>query len=98
MNVVWVCDRGRRDSHGEIPRGRMGAQGDPRQLYLVCMVGESRLNHRTSLDVLCDGRPGYVLTNLTKVILDANTELRDTWTNMTPMVRFGRLLMSLGHC
>ncbi|KAJ9101934.1 hypothetical protein QFC19_005015 [Naganishia cerealis] len=29
--------------------------------------------------------PGYVLTNLTKVILDANTELRDTWTNMTPM-------------
>ncbi|KAJ9108919.1 hypothetical protein QFC21_000240 [Naganishia friedmannii] len=31
--------------------------------------------------------PGYVLTNLTKVILDANTELRDAWTNMTPMVR-----------
>ncbi|KAI5454703.1 hypothetical protein NCC49_003591 [Naganishia albida] len=31
--------------------------------------------------------PGYVLTNLTKVILDANTELRDTWVNMTPMGR-----------
>jgi D-arabinitol 2-dehydrogenase len=31
-------------------------------------------------------RPGYVLTNLTKTILDANTELRDTWVNMTPMV------------
>ncbi|KAJ9115603.1 hypothetical protein QFC20_000928 [Naganishia adeliensis] len=34
---------------------------------------------------LAFARPGYVLTNLTKVILDANTELRDTWTNMTPM-------------
>lgn len=31
--------------------------------------------------------PGYVLTNLTKVILDANQELRDTWVNMTPMGR-----------
>jgi hypothetical protein len=31
-------------------------------------------------------RPGYVLTDLTKTILDANTQLRDTWVNMTPMV------------
>lgn len=31
--------------------------------------------------------PGYVLTNLTKVILDKNTELRDEWVNRTPMGR-----------
>lgn len=31
--------------------------------------------------------PGYVLTNLTKVILDKNTELRDQWVNRVPMGR-----------
>ncbi|KAK4686718.1 hypothetical protein P7C73_g3407, partial [Tremellales sp. Uapishka_1] len=31
--------------------------------------------------------PGYTLTNLTKVILDANPVLRDTWVNMVPMGR-----------
>lgn len=30
--------------------------------------------------------PGYVMTQLTKTILDANTELRDTWVGMTPAV------------
>ena len=39
--------------------------------------------------MLFPSRPGYVLTNLTKTILDANTELRDTWVNMTPMVSAG---------
>ncbi len=38
------------------------------------------------LMLCCHLRPGYVLTDLTKTILDANTELRDTWLNMTPMV------------
>jgi D-arabinitol 2-dehydrogenase len=31
-------------------------------------------------------RPGYVLTNLTKVILDKDTKLRDEWVNRVPMV------------
>jgi len=31
--------------------------------------------------------PGYVLTNLTKVILDANPVLRDEWLNRIPMGR-----------
>lgn len=33
--------------------------------------------------------PGYTLTNLTKVILDANTQLRDEWLNRIPMGRMG---------
>lgn len=32
--------------------------------------------------------PGYVMTQLTKTILDANTELRDTWVGMTPAVSY----------
>ncbi|KAI9634559.1 uncharacterized protein MKK02DRAFT_16888 [Dioszegia hungarica] len=31
--------------------------------------------------------PGYTLTNLTKVILDANTKLRDEWLHRIPMGR-----------
>lgn len=50
-----------------------------------CISYVSRSGSQTDL------RPGYVLTNLTKTILDANTELRDTWVNMTPMVSFSSL-------
>jgi hypothetical protein len=53
----------------------------------MCCLGDTSVASRFKAR-LCRDRPGYVLTNLTKVILDANTELRDTWTNMTPMVSF----------
>lgn len=33
--------------------------------------------------------PGYMLTQLTRVILDNNPDLRDTWTSLTPMGRIG---------
>ncbi|GJN92938.1 hypothetical protein Rhopal_005982-T1 [Rhodotorula paludigena] len=33
--------------------------------------------------------PGYMATALTRVILDRDPELRDAWTNLTPMGRLG---------
>ncbi|KAK4700593.1 hypothetical protein P7C70_g5655, partial [Phenoliferia sp. Uapishka_3] len=33
--------------------------------------------------------PGYMATALTRVILDRDPELRDAWTNLTPMGRIG---------
>lgn len=41
-------------------------------------------NHACSVNALS---PGYVLTNLTKVILDANPVLRDEWLHRIPMGR-----------
>lgn len=42
------------------------------------------INHPCSVNALS---PGYVLTNLTKVILDANPVLRDEWLHRIPMGR-----------
>ncbi|CEL63805.1 D-arabinitol 2-dehydrogenase [ribulose-forming] OS=Candida albicans (strain WO-1) GN=ARD1 PE=3 SV=1 [Rhizoctonia solani AG-1 IB] len=33
--------------------------------------------------------PGYMLTSLTRTILDKNEELKNTWVNLTPMGRMG---------
>lgn len=33
--------------------------------------------------------PGYILTSLTKTILDKDTALRDTWVSLTPQGRLG---------
>ncbi|QRV73136.1 Enoyl-(Acyl carrier protein) reductase [Ceratobasidium sp. AG-Ba] len=33
--------------------------------------------------------PGYMLTSLTRAILDKNEELKNTWVNLTPMGRMG---------
>lgn len=62
----------------------MGTQGDPSELHFVRLSLE--ISRAVTETYIVPRRPGYVLTNLTKVILDANTELRDTWVNMTPMV------------
>jgi hypothetical protein len=41
---------------------------------------------RTLADIAASS-PGYTLTNLTKVILDANETLRNEWLHRIPMVR-----------
>ncbi|KAB5596245.1 D-arabinitol 2-dehydrogenase [Ceratobasidium theobromae] len=74
-------NRERASAHGRESGGGMGQERDPGECAEVSGKRGSSMADNPS--------PGYMLTSLTRAILDKNEELKNTWVNLTPMGRMG---------
>ncbi|CAE6457991.1 unnamed protein product [Rhizoctonia solani] len=59
-------------------------------LRSVCYgLARTRADSNVATPSILSNSPGYMLTSLTRTILDKNEELKNTWVNLTPMGRMG---------